>query len=302
MKGWIKLHRQIMNNEIWNDITTFRLFILLLLRAAYKDGVKIKGIELKRGQYLRSYSKLAEDLEYVQGRGYKKVSKSVIQRSVHKLLTLGMVSITETDSGTIFTIIKYDEYQGLEVNSKNTQRTDNDPNAERVLNVNGTNTELEQELKNERIKEIEDKVHPLFEQDMKKLINFFEQNGFGMIGSHVTDQIVTWLERVPADLILEAMKVGVEYGGKTWAYVNKILDNWSKQGFKTVEQVRISKNLCRIPREKRAIRREKLPDWFVEHEKQSKRHGLPLKSDREDLEARKKRLKAIQRKYKAGGC
>jgi hypothetical protein len=48
VKGWIKLHRKILDNELWHDVTTFRLFTLLLLRAVHQDGVKIKGIELKR--------------------------------------------------------------------------------------------------------------------------------------------------------------------------------------------------------------------------------------------------------------
>src|SRR5690606_34211768 len=107
MQGWIKLHRKIFDNEIWNDVTTFRLFTFLLLMASHRDGVKIKGIELKRGQYLRSYSKLAEDLEFKEGRGFKKVSKSTIERSVKKLVSEGMVTISDTEYGTLFTIVKY---------------------------------------------------------------------------------------------------------------------------------------------------------------------------------------------------
>lgn len=76
MQGWIKLHRKILENEIWHDVTTFRLFTLLLLQAVHKDGVKVKGIELKRGQYLRSYSKLAEDLEYKEKEDLKKFRKA----------------------------------------------------------------------------------------------------------------------------------------------------------------------------------------------------------------------------------
>src|SRR5690606_40628550 len=62
--GWIRLDREMFESDIWHDVTTFRLFVYLLAKASYKDGVKMSGIELKRGQYLRSYRKLAEDLAY----------------------------------------------------------------------------------------------------------------------------------------------------------------------------------------------------------------------------------------------
>src|SRR5699024_10163942 len=143
--------------------TTFRLFTLLLLKASHKDGIKINGIEINRGQYLRSYSKLAEDLEYKEGRGYKKVSKSTIKRSVRKLFDSGMVTVRETDSGTVFNIVKYHEYQGIEEHTENTNGTDRDTLAERTQNEGGTNPEQEQELKNLRIKELaaeEDAIAP----------------------------------------------------------------------------------------------------------------------------------------------
>ncbi|MFJ7949989.1 hypothetical protein ACIQZG_00515 [Lysinibacillus sp. NPDC096418] len=63
MGGWIKLHRKVLDNEIWCDVTVFRLFTLLMLKATHQE-LKVRGQTLKRGQYVRSYSKLAEDLAY----------------------------------------------------------------------------------------------------------------------------------------------------------------------------------------------------------------------------------------------
>lgn len=155
MSTWIKLHRKILDNEIWNDITTFRLFTYLLLRAEYKDGRIINGVELKRGQYLRSYSKLGEDLSYKEGRGYKRVSKSAISRSINKLLANAMISVNETDSGTVFTIEKYEDYQGSDASSKVVNETTNDPLPERQQNELGTK---------ERIKELKNIYTAQFEQ------------------------------------------------------------------------------------------------------------------------------------------
>ncbi|MDQ0158838.1 hypothetical protein [Alkalibacillus salilacus] len=147
MNGWIKLHRRILEHDIWNDPTTFRLFTLLILNAAHKDGFKVKHIELKRGQYLRSYSKLQEDLEYKEGRGYKKVAKSTIKRSVRKLFDLGILDFHETELGTLFTILNYEKYQGFSENSNDNLEQNYAPSR----NEPETNPEREQELKNLRI-------------------------------------------------------------------------------------------------------------------------------------------------------
>src|SRR5690625_4250199 len=113
MSTWFKLHREIFNSDIWNDVTTFRLFLLLIGKATHQDGIKVAGIELKRGQYLRSYRKLSEDLAYKEGRGTKKYSTKTIKKCVDKLISDGRVSKEETEQGTVFTILNYNKYQGL---------------------------------------------------------------------------------------------------------------------------------------------------------------------------------------------
>lgn len=150
MEGWIKIHRKIVEHEIWNDVTTFRLFMLLLLKAAYQD-FNYKGIELKKGQFIRSYSKLAEDLTYREGRGQKNVSKSTVFKSIKKLIENGMVTVQETELGTLFTIVNYEEYQQFdELKNANGERL-----TERSGNEIGTNGEQEKEyIRNIRIKDI----------------------------------------------------------------------------------------------------------------------------------------------------
>lgn len=111
MEGWVKYHRKILENDIWYDVTSFRLFTYLLLQASHQDGVKINGIEVNKGQYIRSYSKLAEDLAYKEGRGSKKLAKSTISKSVKKLVDSQMIETKDTEYGTLFTIVNYCKYQ-----------------------------------------------------------------------------------------------------------------------------------------------------------------------------------------------
>lgn len=134
MEGWIKLHRKIIEHEIWTDVTTFRLFMLLLLKSTHKN-YEHKGLKLKPGQFVRSYSKLAEDLTYREGRGSKKVSKATISNSIKKLVKNEMIAVNETEVGTMFTIVNYQAYQRFGEFEKT--------NAER-LTGRLTNNEVEQ--------------------------------------------------------------------------------------------------------------------------------------------------------------
>src|SRR5699024_10383646 len=102
-KGWIKLHRKLLDSDIWHDVSTFRLFIYLIIQANHQDGRKINGIELKRGQFIRSYRKLAEDLSYRYGNGFKRYSTKTIKKAIAKLNQTGRVSTEETEWGTLFT-------------------------------------------------------------------------------------------------------------------------------------------------------------------------------------------------------
>lgn len=231
MGGWIKFHRKILDNELWHDVTTFRLFTLLLLRASHKDGLKVKGVEINRGQYLRSYSKLAEDLEFKEGRGYKKVSKSTIKRSVQKLIEEGMVTVHETDSGTVFTIAKYLDYQGVDEHDENTNRTDNGTLVERTQNEGGTNPEQEQELKNLRIKELKDST------TTADAIVFFQQN-IGVISPHISEEMLGWINDLSDEMVIEALGRSLDRNKPSWGYAKSILQSWAHKGIKTIEQAK----------------------------------------------------------------
>jgi len=58
--GWIKIHRQLLDWEWYNDVNTTRVFLHLLLVANHKDN-KWRGIDIKRGQRLTSISALADE-------------------------------------------------------------------------------------------------------------------------------------------------------------------------------------------------------------------------------------------------
>jgi DnaD/phage-associated family protein len=193
--------------------------------------LKIRGVEINRGQYLRSYSKLAEDLEFKEGRGYKKVSKSTIKRSVQKLIDEGTITIHETDSGTVFTVVNYLEYQGIEDNAELISGTDSSTSTERTRNEDGTNPEQEQELKNLRIKELE-------EEKRSSDPFFLFENNICVLNNINRESLLAWRNDLGDDLVIAAIKLAAKYSAYSYKYVEDIFREWDQQNIKTVEDAR----------------------------------------------------------------
>ncbi|MGM0845020.1 MAG: DNA helicase [Bacillota bacterium] len=108
MTGWIKFNRSTIESPIWGSPFTLRLLLLLSCRALQKEFMYIEEVKVHRGQYLRSYSRLAEDLQYVENGNLKIPSKNTIKLSVDRLRKYGLISTEETKIGTLFTLLQND--------------------------------------------------------------------------------------------------------------------------------------------------------------------------------------------------
>jgi len=101
MKGWIILHRQMVNWEWYDDLPTFRLFVHLILTANHKPR-KWKGKCIGRGQKLTSRAKLAEETG---------LSEQQIRTCLNRLKSTGEITIDSTNKETVISICNYDTYQ-----------------------------------------------------------------------------------------------------------------------------------------------------------------------------------------------
>lgn len=100
--GWIKLHRQLLDWEWYDDINTSRLFIHLMITANHKDN-NWRGIEIKRGSRLTSLDKLSSETN---------LSVSKIRTAIKKLISTNEIASKSHSQHTVFTMINYDTYQG----------------------------------------------------------------------------------------------------------------------------------------------------------------------------------------------
>lgn len=242
MSGWIKLHRQIFDSDLWSDVVAFRLFTYLLMMAAHQDGIKINGIELKRGQYIRSYRNLAKDLGYVEKRGVKQHSISTIKRNVEKLVKSGRVNAIETDYGTLFTIVNYDKYQGSRDASEDKRNTQNEfygTSSERQRNAIGTLSEQEQECKNLRMQE-DISTTSTTGDGFVEAYNFINYQIVGLNDFQRQD-LECWYDDFNQDkeVLMEAGRIAADRNRKNYGFIKGRLKEWADNKCNSIQDVRL---------------------------------------------------------------
>ena len=115
--GWIKIHRQILEWEWYDEPNTLRLFLHLLLKANHKPR-NYRGVNIKEGQIMTGYDKLATELG---------LSVQQIRTGINKLKSTSEITSVSTSQGTIIQIVKYKDYQVVTSKTTDEQQTDNKP-------------------------------------------------------------------------------------------------------------------------------------------------------------------------------
>lgn len=158
MDGWVKIFRNLINWEWYDDIYVKVVFLHLIITANYEEKIW-HGIHIKRGQVLTSRKHLSEDL---------KLSEQQVRTALKKLEKTKEITINTTNKYTLVTIENYDFYQergdkttnSLTSNqpATNQQLTSNQPatnhnirkkeikkeNKERSINKKNIETEIDQ--------------------------------------------------------------------------------------------------------------------------------------------------------------
>ncbi|OQP06821.1 replication protein [Geobacillus sp. 46C-IIa] len=139
----------------------------------------------------------------------------------------------------------------------------------------------------------------------REIIHFIEQNGFGTVGSYIGEKITSWVDDTSEELVLEALKIAVENGAKTWKYVETILRDWFEKGYRTVGQVRAAQLAFREQQLKKRsassssgdgrktrkpVRTEIVPDWLKMDYSQPE-DDFDVEQARRELEERLKKYK-----------
>ncbi|WP_338669322.1 conserved phage C-terminal domain-containing protein [Pseudodesulfovibrio methanolicus] len=100
-RGWVAVHRKIVDWEWYQDANTFRLFMHLLFKANYSFG-KWRGESLSPGQLVTGREQLASDL---------RISEQSIRTALGHLKSTGVITIKSTNKYSIISIVNWDSYQ-----------------------------------------------------------------------------------------------------------------------------------------------------------------------------------------------
>lgn len=152
MDGWIKIHRQLLEWEWYDDMKVFRLFIHCLLKANHADK-KYKGQLVKRGTFLTSRDLLSRETG---------LTIREVRTALNKLISTNELTNVSTRKGSVIAVINYDKYQKA-TNKKANERPTSDQRA--TTNKNDKNDKND---KNNNISDF-DKAFKEFEKMRVKI-------------------------------------------------------------------------------------------------------------------------------------
>ena len=208
MQGWIKIHRDLLDNELWSDkpFTKGQAWVDLLLLANHRDKNVLLGncTELvERGSFITSELKLMERW----GWGRKKV-----KLFLNFLESQKMIERNANNKITAITIVNYGFYQDCDL-PKEKQKDSKGTAKEQRRDSKGTAKEHKQERKNERMKEYIDTNVSIKQHSIQSIIdawNQLEPYGIKMIyrinpGSKRCTSLIALLEQFGEEKVIQAV-------------------------------------------------------------------------------------------------
>ncbi|MBC1231524.1 DnaD domain protein [Listeria booriae] len=261
MKGAFQMSREVFESDIWTDVAKFRLFFYIVGNAVFSEkGVQKGSVHVGRGQYLRSYRNLREDLTYYDKNAEKKYGLATITRKVDELVSEGRLEIKQTEHGTLFTVCNYALYQDLN-NYKGEGR-----------NSNGTATEQQRNNK-KNVNNAKNVLNNIINSESAQ--QFFQIEFQRPIPSPTEADTIAYMVSDMGEhgqeLVIAAMKLAVMKNQKRLSFVEGVLRNWRNAGVTTIEQARAHEQNFRDQQQSKPQygqyrksngRKEVLPDWM----------------------------------------
>lgn len=105
MKGWIKIHRNLISWEWFDYPEMLKLWLYLLMMANTDDGYKWHGIALERGQLVTSLPELEKKTGF---------TVQQVRTCLKRLCSTGEITVESTNKYRIITICNYRDYQILD--------------------------------------------------------------------------------------------------------------------------------------------------------------------------------------------
>ena len=220
-KGWITLHRKLLDKPIWFESTPEQktILITLLLMANHKE----KEWEWQGMPYKAEPGQFVTSLDSIKKKCGKGISTQNIRTAIARFEKYGFLTNESTKQNRLITIVNWGVYQ--EKNKELTKElTDGSQSANSQLttnnNVNNENNE----------------TNVVVVEEPKNVVQAYEQV-FGMANSFMIESLDYWSKDLSPELVIAALKESAEGNAYSFKYTESILKTWEKNNVKTLEDV-----------------------------------------------------------------
>lgn len=180
MGGWIKLHRSLLDWEWWDDRSTTRIWLTILLSVNHEPK-RWHGIDIKAGEMVTSYARLAEK---------SGLSVRAVRTALEHLKSTQNVTCKPTKHYTIISVVKWADFQGIDIMTDtptDTQLTNKRHTTDKQPTTN-KNEKNDKNIRNIFICPTLDEVTAYCRQrhnkvDPQTFIDFYESKGW-MVGKN----------------------------------------------------------------------------------------------------------------------
>lgn len=225
--GYIKLYRKVTNSFVWTNSDMFKLWILCLMKASHEDRKFLfngQEVRLTSGQFVTGAHAIAK--EYNEGvSSDKAIAWRTLWRWLKKFENEELLTIQSNARYSVITIKNWSDYQSGDKPLTSQRQSSDKPlttykNDKNEKNINNNN-------KGSSIRSI------------------WENNGFGPMSSKTTTDFDYWIsdfEKIGASqkdaeqLIIKAIEIAIDANARNYNYINAILIDWERRGFKSVEE------------------------------------------------------------------
>ena len=249
MNGWIKFHRKVTESPVFQDPQLFRLWTICLVKARHKPGKQLVDkteIHLLPGQFVTG--RFALEKEYNQGLKPKdKVPETTLWSWLKRLEKWGNLTIKSNNKYSVVTLVNWDFYQGAE----------EEPDSGFDSSLTATCQQLDTN-KNLRIKEFNNTPTPPPDAQAKENPIALYEREIGRFTDLIREKMVDWLDAgyfdEPEGILSAAIQEAAIYEKRSWAYIERILQECLNKNIRTVEQFRQKKAEAAAEKEKKLVR------------------------------------------------
>lgn len=234
---WLKLKSDFFDDdtikfieEQENGIKYSNFYLKLCLKSLKTDGKLIRLV----GETLIPYD--INSLSKLTG-----VEFDTVRSAMQLFESIGLIKVLE--SGEIY-LSQIDELIGSETDKAQMMRR---LRAERKLDGNNVTQmlpEKEIDIEKEKEKEIEK------ETDVAEITKCYEEN-IGLMTPATAELLFDYLKDMDKDLIIQAIKIASINNKRTGRYIQGILNDWSKKGFKTLLDIEQEQNTFKNKKEEK---------------------------------------------------